>query len=179
MSLAAWQSLLPPANASIRRTPALAPSKQTGTVSLAVGKKMKNVIVFSIGSTAYAVELGWIREVFTLAHVTPVPHAPTAIAGVVNFRGSILSILDIRGLSSRLAQASKGESALLLEVDRCQVALRAGTIDEVSSLLADSRTGALLDSRHRPVVLLDPPELFDAAMNNRSLALQAVASHEE
>lgn len=140
---------------------------------------MKNVIVFSIGQTAYAVELGWIREVFTLAHVTPVPHAPIAIAGVVNFRGSILSILDIRGLGGSRAQASQGESALLLEVDRCQAALRAGTIDEVSSLTLDVHSGALIDSQHREVTLLDPPTLFEAARNNRSLALQAGTSYEE
>jgi chemotaxis signal transduction protein len=157
----------------------LAPGEQTGTVSDAVGEKMKNVIVFSIGQDAYAVELGWIREVFTLAHVTPVPHAPTAIAGVVNFRGSILSILDLRGLRGGRGQASQGESALLLEVDRCQAALRAGTIDEVSSLLPDPISGTLLDSRQREVTLLDPPKLFDAAMNNRSLAISPVASNEE
>ncbi len=140
---------------------------------------MKNVIVFSIGPNVYAVELGWIREVFTLAHVTPVPHAPSAIAGVVNFRGSILSILDIRGLHGNVAGATQGESALLLEVDRCQAALRAGTIDEVSSLIADPISGEFVDSRHRPVTLLDPPELFDAAMNNRSLPNQSMASHEK
>jgi len=164
---------------SIRQAPALAASEQTGTFHSAVGKKMKNVIVFSIGRAVYAVELGWIREVFTLAHVTPVPHAPSAIAGVVNFRGSILSILDIRGLGGNRAQASQGESALLLEVDRCQAALRAGTIDEVSSLVADPHTGVFVDSRHRQVTLLDPPELFDAAMNNRALNTRVVASHEE
>ncbi len=146
---------------------------------LAVGKKMKNVIVFSIGDEAYAVELGWIREVFTLAHVTPVPHAPIAIAGVVNFRGSILSILDIRGLGGSQAQASQGESALLVEVDRCQAALRAGTIDEVSSLVVDPHSGALLDSQHREVALLDPPALFEAARSNRALTLQTVESPRE
>lgn len=139
---------------------------------------MKNVIVFSIAQVPYAVELGWIREVFTLSHVTPVPHAPPAIAGVVNFRGSILSIMDIRGLDGGAAQASQGESALLLEVDRMQAALRAGTIDEVSSIEADPATGSFVDSRHREVTLLDPPALFDAARNNKALSQRARRSDE-
>ncbi len=138
-----------------------------------MAEKVKNVIVFSIGRTPYAVELGWIREVFTLGHVTPVPHAPLAIAGVVNFRGSILSILDIRGLDGSQAHASLGESALLLEVDRSQVALRAGTIDEVSSLEVSPDTGTLLDSRMREVLLLDPPTLVEAARNSRPLPIKA------
>lgn len=132
-----------------------------------VAGRVKNVVVFTIGSTTYAVELGWIREVFTLGHVTPVPHAPAAVAGVVNVRGTILSILDIRGLDGTRSIASQGESALLLEVDRCQFALRTGSIDEVSSLEVDAKTGTLLDSRMREVVLLDPPVLFEASMSNR------------
>ncbi|MCP4448177.1 MAG: chemotaxis protein CheW [Myxococcales bacterium] len=132
-----------------------------------MGETPKNVIVFSIGRIPYAVELGWIREVFTLAHLTPVPLAPSAIAGVVNFRGSIISVLDIRGLDGGLANASQGESALLLEVDRCQAALRVGTIDEVSTLGSDLSSGLLVDSRQRAVALLDPPDLFETVQRMR------------
>lgn len=134
--------------------------------------RMKNVIVFTTGDKSYAVELGWIREVFTFGHVTPVPHAPQAIAGVVNFRGSIISVLDLRNCEGESsvggALASQGESALLLEVDRCQVALRAGTIDEVSSLSAAPRPGYLLDALGREVLLLKPEDLL-ASVRGTSL----------
>lgn len=125
--------------------------------------KSKNVIVFTTYEVPYAIELGWIREVFTIGHVTPVPQAPGAVAGVVNFRGSIVSVVDIRGLrTSQQARASQGESALLVEVDRVQLALRAGTIDEVSSLGPSAREGYLLDSRGREVELLQPEQLFES-----------------
>ena len=135
-----------------------------------VSDTLTNAIVFSLTSSEplYAIELGWIREVFTLSHVTPVPHAPPAIAGVVNFSGSILSIIDLRTLDGHPARATQGESALLVEVDRCQAALRVGTIDEVSSLARAPRTHCLYDSRHRKVTLLDPSELFRIAKQARS-----------
>ncbi len=125
--------------------------------------KKKNVIVFSIGEESYAVRLGWIREVFSIGHVTPVPMAPAGIAGVVNFRGSIVSVIDLRALSRNVEQrahAQQGESALLLEVNRTQVALRAGTIDEVSSLSPGANANSLIDSRGREVQLLMPEELL-------------------
>jgi chemotaxis signal transduction protein len=128
-----------------------------------VGIRKKNVIVFTAGDHSYAVQLGWIREVFTLGHVTPVPLAPTSIAGVVNFRGSIVSVVDLRTLaveSPAPAYACQGESALLIEVDRNQVALRAGTIDEVSSLAPSAVPGFLTDSRGRAVELLMAEELL-------------------
>jgi purine-binding chemotaxis protein CheW len=122
-----------------------------------VAQKIKNVVVFTTGGTPYAVELGWIREVFTLGHVTPVPHSNSAIAGVVNFRGSIVPVLDIRNEPEQQGSASAGDSALLLEVDRCKAALRAGVIDEVASLKGDD---VLIDSRGRKVQLLPPQPLF-------------------
>jgi chemotaxis signal transduction protein len=129
-----------------------------------VGIKKKNVIVFTAGDNSYAVQLGWIREVFTLGHVTPVPLAPASIAGVVNFRGSIVSVVDLRSVagdsSDEVAYACQGESALLIEVDRNQVALRAGTIDEVSSLSPAAQPGYLTDSRGRTVELLMPEQLL-------------------
>ncbi len=136
-----------------------------------VSDKLKNAIVFSLTTAEplYAVELGWVREVFTLSHITPVPHAPAAIAGVVNFRGSILSIVDLRTLDGHAARATQGESALLLEVERCQAALRVSTIVEVSSLEKDRHTESYYDSRRREVILLDPPELFRVAKQTRSL----------
>ena len=130
--------------------------------------RKKNVIVFTTGDFSYAVELGWIREVFTLGHVTPVPLAPTSIAGVVNFRGSIVSVVDLRTLAEssmqQVAFACQGESALLIEVDRNQVALRAGTIDEVSSLAPAATPGHLTDSRGRSVALLQPETLLASVL---------------
>ncbi len=124
--------------------------------------KKKNVIVFTSGERSYAVQLGWIREVFTFGHVTPVPLAPPCIAGVVNFRGSIVSVVDLRALGDEggSGHAWQGESALLIEVNRSQVALRAGTIDEVSSLSAAGTEGYLIDSRGRDVELLQPDTLI-------------------
>lgn len=130
--------------------------------------RKKNVIVFTTGETSYAVALGWIREVFTLGHVTPVPLAPACIAGVVNFRGSIVSVLDLRSGSeeadNNAAFACQGESALLIEVNRNQVALRAGTIDEVSSLAPAATAGHLTDSRGREVQVLMPEELISRVL---------------
>jgi len=120
------------------------------------------VIVFTLEDQPFAVELGWIHEVFTFGHVTPVPSSPAAIAGVVNFHGSIVSIIDIRGLPpfSIRANAKQGESGLLLEVDRCRAALRIGTVDEVASLIPASTPNSWLDSRERLVELLNPLDLF-------------------
>lgn len=126
---------------------------------------MKNVIVFALGHARYAVELRWVREVFTLGPVTPVAHAPDAVAGVVNYRGAIMPILDLGvllGEAAARAAAHGGEGAILIEVEDVRAALRVSSVVEVSSLRAQA-DGALVDSTGRSVPLIDPPELLARA----------------
>ncbi|HTE55582.1 MAG TPA: chemotaxis protein CheW [Kofleriaceae bacterium] len=132
---------------------------------------MKNVIVFALGQARYAIELRWVREVFTLGPVTPVAHAPDAVAGVVNYRGAIMTILDLSFLIDGAAtgpgpaSAHGGEAAILVEVEDVRAALRVTSVIEVSTLRPHRRRGdsALVDSSGRAVPLIDPPALLARA----------------
>lgn len=53
-----------------------------------------------LASERYAVECAFVREVQTLRELTPVPGTPPWVAGVVNVRGEILSVTDLRRLFS-------------------------------------------------------------------------------
>jgi purine-binding chemotaxis protein CheW len=130
---------------------------------------MKNVIVFELAGGRYAVELRWVREVFPLGAVTPVPTAPPAIAGVVNFRGAIVPLLQLAELVEAApapagrAPTRSGDGAILLEVESTRFAVRVDNIDEVSTL-HEGADGRLTDSRGRAVPLIDPPAVVGAAM---------------
>ncbi len=141
---------------------------------------MKNVIVFALGKARYAVELRWVREVFTAGHVTPVPHAPDAVAGVVNYRGAVMPLLDldaVLGRRSGAQPARAGESALLIEVEEMTAALRVSSVVEVATL--KSAPGGdpelLIDSTGRQVPLVNPPELLARARQAASSAAGALA----
>jgi chemotaxis signal transduction protein len=139
---------------------------------------MKNVIVFALGPDRYAVELRWVRDVFTLGHVTPVPHAPAALAGVVNYRGAIMPVLDVEALldgerPSRGA-AHAGQGAILIQDEDLAAALRVTSVFEVATLhlRLPKDAGMLLDSTGKRTPLLDPPTLLVRALG----AAQAAAS---
>jgi chemotaxis signal transduction protein len=125
---------------------------------------MRNVIVFSLGGAHHAVELHWVREVVTLGWVTPVPNAHGAVAGVCNYHGAIVPVVDLEVLAGRTAapaRAHPGEGAVVIAVADVLTALRTSMVDEVTSL-ATAADGQLRDSRGRPLELLDPPALIDA-----------------
>jgi len=53
------------------------------------------VLAFSLGDENYCVDVHQAKEVIRLPEMTRVPNVPSFVVGVTNFRGQILSILDL------------------------------------------------------------------------------------
>lgn len=132
--------------------------------------ELRNVIVFSLGSVRYAVELRWIREVVTLGFVTGVPTAPPALGGVCNLHGTILPVLDVGVLLGGTPgpAARQGDGALVLETEGLVCALRVDQVDHVASL--HETDGAVVDATGRPLTLLDPGKLVRTALDQVTAA---------
>lgn len=126
---------------------------------------LRNVIVFTIGATRYALELRWVREVTSLGFVTNVPTAPAAVAGVCNLHGSILPVLDVAAVLGGTSglPARQGDGALVVEVDGMTCALRVDQVDHVASL-SKGGDATVIDASGRPMALLDPNALVRRAL---------------
>lgn len=59
-------------------------------------KEVKKYLVFNLADTKYAIHLPEVKEITEMMHVTRVPHAPDFIKGVVNLRGRIIPVADLR-----------------------------------------------------------------------------------
>jgi purine-binding chemotaxis protein CheW len=56
------------------------------------------VVEFNLGQQRLAVEAACVREVCPLQDLTPLPHVPPFICGIVNVRGQILTVVDLKRL---------------------------------------------------------------------------------
>ena len=56
------------------------------------------VLEFRLAQERYAVETRHVREVFPLKELTPLPCTPSFVLGIVNVRGQILPVFDLRKL---------------------------------------------------------------------------------
>lgn len=54
------------------------------------------VVEFQLAYERYGIETSFIREVYPLKEFTPIPCTPPILLGVVNVRGRILSVLDVK-----------------------------------------------------------------------------------
>src|SRR5678816_4221005 len=62
------------------------------------------LLLFTIDSTRYAVASADVTEIVRAVAVTPLPGAPRAVAGVIDVRGSLVPVFDLRhrfGLPAR------------------------------------------------------------------------------
>ncbi len=87
-----------------------------------------SINIFALDDGRYGISLADTREVFRLPTITPLPKAPAVIEGIVNIRGKIVPVFNLRcrfGLaekaphpSEHLLLASAGGRAVAMRVDR-------------------------------------------------------------
>jgi chemotaxis signal transduction protein len=74
--------------------------------------------VVRLGGRSFAVDVSDAREVVTLEATTPVPGAPSAVLGVMNLRGSVLPVVEVRPLLGLSARAAAHRALVLADGDR-------------------------------------------------------------
>ena len=65
------------------------------------------LVVFTLDGQRYAIPLAAIEKVFPTVEITPIPKAPEIVLGLVNIRGRVVPVVDIRrrfGLPEREPQ---------------------------------------------------------------------------
>ncbi len=68
------------------------------------------LVEFNLAEETYGIELKYIREIFVLKELTGLPGVPPFIRGIINVRGTIVSVVDLKqffGLAETNAADSK------------------------------------------------------------------------
>lgn len=54
------------------------------------------VVTFLLAYETYGIETAWVREVYPLKDLSPLPCTPSFVVGIVNVRGQVISVIDIK-----------------------------------------------------------------------------------
>ncbi len=127
------------------------------------------VTVFLLADERYAVELSHIRDVYALKEITSIPCTPSFIAGIVNVRGQILPVIDLRRFFS-LPQQDRAElkNILIIHSDQTELGLLADSVVGIQSVpVAAVQTSFFNPTEVRGMyvkgITLDPLIILDAA----------------
>lgn len=80
------------------------------------------MISFSIGSERFGVEILVVQEIIMMSKITQIPNSPDFVEGVINLRGNIIPVLDLRKrLRLRgyrdLREYAQGTRILVVEIE--------------------------------------------------------------
>jgi purine-binding chemotaxis protein CheW len=105
-------------------------------------ERKKQYLAFSLGGEAFAMEIGYVKEVIQYGTLTDVPLMPPFIRGVISLRGAMVPVIDLSVRFGRaLTEIALRSCVVILEVPRPEGAVVMGIIVEnVSEVLelADS-----------------------------------------
>jgi purine-binding chemotaxis protein CheW len=123
---------------------------------------VREVLTFTLGAEEYGVDILKVQEIRGYDTVTRIPDAPDFIKGVINLRGTIVPVVDLR-LKFKLGEASYNTLTVMviLNIGSRVVGM---VVDSVSDVVA------LEPSQIQP-----PPE-FGAALDTHYLAGLATQS---
>ncbi len=94
--------------------------------------KELHVVGFRIGRETFAVPIELVHEIVRVPDITAVPDAPDFVEGVINLRGKIISIVDLRKRFGETAiKSSKKNRILVAEVGGKMVGLIVDAASEV------------------------------------------------
>jgi len=121
------------------------------------GSDAIRLATFTVGDDLFAIDIMRIREIALPLPVTPVPRAPHGMTGVVDLRGAVIPVFDLRvrfGLPPRPASGEPLARQLVLRLDGRSYAL---VVDAMHDVVTVTRSQV----RASPGVLIgDAAEVF-------------------
>ena len=110
-------------------------------------------LTFSIGKEDYGIEIKYVTEIIGIQDITEVPELPDYIKGIINLRGKIIPVMDVR-IRFRKPFREYNDRTCVIVVD----------IHEISLGLIVDYVCEVLDIQDEHIV---PPPDFKTGFNNR------------
>jgi len=88
---------------------------------------------FSLGNEKYAIPLLSVKEVIAVPDTTPVPFTPSYFLGIMNLRGQIISVIDLRQKMGIKAKGSSETSVIICDLAPLTLGVVVDSIDSVLS----------------------------------------------
>jgi purine-binding chemotaxis protein CheW len=91
-----------------------------------------HIVGFRVGRETFGVPIALVHEIVRVPEITAVPDSPDYVEGVINLRGKIVSVIDLRKrFGEKELSRNKKNRILVTEVDRKMVGLIVDAASEV------------------------------------------------
>ena len=110
------------------------------------------MVLFQLGAERYAVDSHCVVEIVPMVDFKPVPHAPDYVAGLFNYRETVVPVIDLCHLTQK-RPCLKHLSSRIILVDYGRLTGMAENEKRILGLLAERVT----EVREKPATSVSPP----------------------
>lgn len=119
----------------------------------------QKLLTFSLGSEGYGISILKVKEIIGMMDITPVPRTPEFIKGVINLRGKIIPVMDLR-VKFGMEEQEYNERTCIIVV-------------EVSMKGSQKLIGVVVDTVSEVVTIssdqIEPPPEYGTAAGHNSI----------
>lgn len=116
-------------------------------------EEQAQMVVFRLAGEFYAVDIHQVREIIRVPEITRVPRTPEFVEGVINLRGSVIPIIDLRKrFGMEAARANDEQRIVVVELD-----------DKTLGVIVDAVTEVLRIDRDK----IEPPSPYIVSLDTQ------------
>lgn len=104
-------------------------------------------LTFRLGDEDYGIEIRFVTEIVGMQNITEVPDMPGYVKGVVNLRGQVIPVIDMRiRLHMQSRSYDERTCIVVLNINNVQVGIVVDTVNEVRTIAESQVSPAPRDS---------------------------------
>ena len=120
------------------------------------------LVIFRVGDEEMGVPVAMVREVAPWQPPTRIPHAPSGVLGLVNIRGNVVIVIDLRERLSAIVRATQPNALLVVAMPASIVGF---AVDEVVDI------DRVMDVASPPGGALEHPGMLGVALRGDRVIL--------
>jgi len=97
----------------------------------------RQLVVFTLGSEEYGVPITSVQEIIRYTAPRPIPGSPSHVEGVINLRGRIIPVVDLKARFGSFAERRDEAKIVIVDLAETTVGIIVDDVTEVLSVQAD------------------------------------------
>ncbi|MEW6418926.1 MAG: chemotaxis protein CheW [Nitrospirota bacterium] len=105
---------------------------------LATNSEILQLVTFNLGNEEYAVDILKVQEINRMVEITTIPNAPFYVEGVINLRGKVIPVINLRKRFGLDSKETDSQSRIMVVDVGATIGLIVDSVSEVLRLSSDT-----------------------------------------
>jgi purine-binding chemotaxis protein CheW len=98
-------------------------------------EQTRQLVCFTIGDEIYGIEIHAVREIRAWSATTPLPNAPEFVRGVINLRGTVVPIVDLRArFGQGQTEPTRAHVVIVVAIEARVVGILVDTVSDIMTV---------------------------------------------